>query len=151
MWVYAKCLKKWNPINLDDVKPSMHFCKGESWRLFWWLLDLGHECRSRSASKTGTHRQKPTTSGFQTSQKWLANAWRMEKMMNNWGDIAQVLLHFARKEDAGPPAPASYGAGIVAGALKGWSAAARWNFPELSIGGVSCLVFFLGLPVILVS
>lgn len=42
------------------------------------------------------------------------------KMMNNWGDITQYcLLHFARKEDAGRPATASYGAGIVAGARKG--------------------------------
>ena len=57
----------------------------------------------------------------QVVSKHLESGWHMFegwKNQEHLGWYHLVLLHFARKEDAGPPAPASYGAGIVVGALR---------------------------------
>ena len=68
--------------------------------------------KNRNASPKTHHKSFPNIS------KVVGICSKDGKNQEHLGWYHLVLLHFARKEDAGPPAPASYGAGIVVGALR---------------------------------
>ena len=103
----------------------------------WSLLSFPFSFNNRNGPPKAHHKWFPNIS------KMIGKCLKDGKMMNNWGDITQYcLLHFARKEDAGRPATASYGAGIVAGARKGGVQLPAGTSQSWALGGWVAWFFF---------
>ena len=127
--VYAKCLKIWSRINLEDIKLRCFFHRRimaiilmAPWPWSW--MSFPFSFKNRDASR-----------------KWLANAWRMEKWWTI-GVISPGTAAFCQEGGRGAACSGLLWSGHSGWGPEGLECSCPLELPRVEHWGGWCLVFF---------